>query len=77
MVGTEVSGPGRPTDLGPNLLGAEQRSEALDPIGRQRGERGAVVFEPCGLLAGLGQQIRKNRIRQCPGVRVDNKVADP
>ena len=41
--------------LGPDLLGAEQRSEALDPIGRQRGELGAVVFEPCGLLAGLGQ----------------------
>ena len=41
--------------LGADLLGAEQRSEALDAIVRQRGGMGAVVFEPCGLLAGLGQ----------------------
>src|SRR5271163_4130790 len=41
--------------LGPDLFGAEQRSEARDAIGRQRGELGAVVFEPCGLLGGLGQ----------------------
>ena len=46
--------------LGPDLLDAKQRSEALDPIGRQRGEMGAVVFEPCGLLAraGAGGQTR-------------------